>query len=134
MATYAYGADDGSLTPRQIVSTLPDDFTGQNTTAEIEVDRRGRYLYCSNRGHDSIAAFSIDAATGELTPLAWTPSGGERPRYFGLDPMGAFLYACNENSHNIVAFRVDPGTGALTRTGQVAETGSPVTLVFRPAV
>ena len=133
LVTYAYEARNGGLKPRQRISTLPSGFMGQNTTAEIEIDRNGRFLYCSNRGHNSIAAFAIDASNGELTPVGWTPSGGERPRYFGLDPAGAYLYACNERTHNIVGFRVDPTTGALTRTAQVAETGSPVTIVFRSA-
>jgi len=131
LVTYAYDSNKGSLAQRQRVTTLPEGFSGQNTTAEIEIDRRGRFLYCSNRGHNSIAAFAIDASNGELTPAGWAPSGGERPRFFGLDPAGAYLYACNERSNNIVGFRVDPATGALTRTAQVAETGSPVTIVFR---
>ena len=131
LVTYAYDSAMGTLTQRQRITTLPEGFSGQNTTAEIEVDRRGRYLYCSNRGHDSIAAFAIDASNGELTPAGWIPSGGVRPRFFGLDPAGEYLYACNERSHNIVGFRVDPATGTLTRTTQVAETGSPVTIVFR---
>jgi len=131
LVTYAYDSNKGSLAPRQRITTLPEGFSGQNTTAEIEVDRRGRFVYCSNRGHDSIAAFAIDASNGEVTPAGWTPSGGVRPRFFGLDPAGETLYACNERSHNIVGFRVDPATGALTRTAQVAETGSPVTIVFR---
>jgi 6-phosphogluconolactonase (cycloisomerase 2 family) len=133
LVTYAYDASNGGLAQRQRISTLPADFVGQNTTAEIEVDRNGRFLYCSNRGHDSIATFSIDATSGELTPVGWTSSGGERPRFFGLDPSGSTLYACNERTHNIVAFRVDPVSGALMRTRQVAETGSPVTIVFRSA-
>lgn len=131
LVTYAYDAENGGLTQRQRVSTVPDGFAGENTTAEIAIDRRGRFLYCSNRGHNSIAALSVDRLSGELTPLAWTPSGGVRPRYFGLDPAGTLLYACNERSHNIVAFRVDPATGALNPTGQVVETASPVTIVFR---
>jgi 6-phosphogluconolactonase len=131
VATYAYDAMSGGLAERQVVSTLPSDFTGQNTTAEIEVDRAGRFVYCSNRGHNSIAAFAIDPTNGTLSAPRWTPSGGERPRFFGLDPSGTYLYACNERSHNIVAFRVDRRTGTLTRIDQVAETGSPVTMVFR---
>ncbi len=133
LATYAYDTSNGSLAERQVVSTLPSDFTGQNTTAEIEVDRAGRFVYCSNRGHNSIAAFAIAPTDGTLSALSFTPSGGERPRFFGLDPAGTFLYACNERSHNIVAFRVNRETGALTRIDQVAETGSPVTMVFREA-
>lgn len=133
VATYDYDSATGRLNRKQLLSTLPGDFEGQNTTAEIEVHPSGRFLYCSNRGHDSIAAFAINSDSGQLTPAGWTPSGGERPRFFGLDPTGAFLYACNERGHNIVAFRVDAADGALVPTGQRVETGSPVTIVFAGA-
>jgi len=133
VATYDYGRQNGALTRKQLLSTRPDDFTGANTTAEIAVHPSGRFLYCSNRGHDSIASFAIDPADGRLRLLDWTPSGGERPRYFGLDPSGSMLYACNERSHNIVAYRVNPQTGALTATGYRIASESPVTLVFATA-
>ena len=131
LAVYQYDSDNGALDLVQLLSTLPDGFTGENTTAEITVHPSGRFLYGSNRGHNSIATFTIDGSSGHLTLLGWTPSGGDRPRYFGLDPAGTRLYACNERGHNIVAFRVDPDTGALTSTGQIVETRSPVTIVFR---
>jgi 6-phosphogluconolactonase len=105
-------------------------FSGTNTTAEIAVHPSGRFLYVSNRGHDSVLACLIDPRSGKLRWSGWTPTGGERPRYFGLTPSGAHLYACNELGHSIVGFRVDPATGALTSTGQIVETGSPVTIVF----
>jgi 6-phosphogluconolactonase (cycloisomerase 2 family) len=130
VAVYDYDSQNGGLSRRQLLSTLPNDFIGTNTTAEIWVHPSGRFLYCSNRGHDSIAAYAIDQANGSLTILGWTPSGGVRPRYFGLAPSGTHLYACNERSHNIVALRIDPATGMLTATGQRIETGSPVTMVF----
>ena len=130
LSVYDYDSRTGGLERQQLLSTLPEDFSGNNTTAEIAVHESGRYLYCSNRGHDSIAAFGIDQASGALSPIGWTPTGGERPRYFGLDPSGTFLYACNERSHSIVAFRVNSATGALSPTGHVVETGSPVTIVF----
>lgn len=130
LAVYDYDSQSGELSQQQLVSTLPDDFSGNNTTAEIAVHRSGRFLYCSNRGHDSIAAFAIDQSNGSLSLLGWTPTGGERPRYFGLDPSGKFLYACNELGHTIVTFRVDSATGELDPTGHVVKTGSPVTIVF----
>ena len=130
LAVYAYDSNNGGLSRRQLLSTLPDDFTGSNTTAEIAVHPSGRFLYGSNRGHDSIVAYAVDQTSGLLTLLGFTPSGGERPRYFGLDPSGTRLYACNQNGHNIVAFGIDPATGALTPTGLRVETGSPVTIVF----
>ncbi|HEY5624071.1 MAG TPA: lactonase family protein [Gammaproteobacteria bacterium] len=130
VAVYGYDSQSGALDERQLLSTLPEEFSGTNTTAEIAVHPSGRFLYVSNRGHDSIVAYAIDERSGTLSVLGWTPTGGERPRYFGLDPAGAHLYACNELGHSIVAFRVDLRTGALTPTGQIVETGSPVTIVF----
>ena len=108
ITTYAYDAAHGALDERQILSTLPPDFTGTSTTAEIAVAPSGRFLYGSNRGHDSIAVFAIDTATGTLTPLAWESTQGAMPRFFALDPSGNFLYAANQGSDTIVTFRVDP--------------------------
>ncbi len=134
VATYRYDGDRGALTPIQVSSTLPPDFQGQSTCAEIAVHPRGAFLYGSNRGHDSIAIFAVDRSNGLVTPVGWESTQGETPRYFGLDPTGTFLYACNQDSDTIVTFRIDPGTGALTPTGQVVQTGSPVTIVFKEAV
>ncbi len=130
VAVYEYDSLNGALRRIQLLTTLPDDFTGTNTTAEIFVHPSGRFLYCSNRGHDSIVAYEIDPSSGLLTVVDWAPSGGERPRYFGLDPAATHLYACNEVGHNIVTFAIDSVTGALAPTGQVVETESPVTIVF----
>jgi 6-phosphogluconolactonase (cycloisomerase 2 family) len=130
VAVYEYDSQNGFLNRRQLLSTLPDVFSGENTSAEIAIHPSGLFLYGSNRGHDSVVAYAIDQTNGLLTHLGWTPSGGERPRYFGLDPSGTYLYACNEVGHNIVAFRIDPVTGSLTATGRIVETGSPVTIVF----
>jgi 6-phosphogluconolactonase len=84
----------------------------------------------SNRGHDSIVTFSVDPATGRLTPLGWESTRGRTPRFFTLDPAGRMLYAANLESHNIVAFRIDPMTGKPTPTGLVVETGSPSCIIF----
>jgi len=84
----------------------------------------------SNRGHDSIAMFSIDATNGRLTAVGWEPTQGRTPRFFGLNPTGDMLYAANLESHNIVPFRVDQKTGKLTPSGQVIETGSPSCIIF----
>lgn len=91
----------------------------------------GRFVYGSNRGHDSIVILAVDGATGVLTPVGWEPTQGRVPRFFALDPSGAFLYAANQNSDTIVAFAVDQGTGKLKPTGQVIKTGSPSSIVFR---
>ncbi len=130
VTTYAYDGERGALVERQVISTLPPDFEGRSTTAEIWVAPSGRFVYGSNRGHDSIAIFAIDERDGTLTPVGWEPSGGKTPRYFGLDLSGSYLYAANQGSDTIVTFRVDRDTGTLTPTGQVIETGSPVCIVF----
>ncbi|MGI9259620.1 MAG: lactonase family protein [Gammaproteobacteria bacterium] len=130
VGVYEYDSRNGALRRIQLLNTLPDDFSGNNTTAEIFAHPSGRFLYCSNRGHDSIVAYEIDQNSGLLSVLDWTPSGGERPRFFGLDPSATHLYACNELGNNIVTFAIDSATGSLTPTGQIVETGSPVTIVF----
>ena len=131
VAAYGYDADQGVLTPLQVTSTLPSGFTGLNTCAEIAVHPGGRFLYGSNRGHNSIVTYAIDPTSGRVTPIGWESTQGERPRYFGLDPTGTWLYACNQNSHTIVTFLIDQETGALAPTGQVMKTGSPATIAFK---
>ena len=116
IAVYEYAAATGALTPRQIVSTLPVGFTGENTTAEIRVHPNGRFLYGSNRGHDSLAVFAIAPATGLLTPVEIVPSGGKAPRNFALSPNGAWLVCAHQDSGNLTVFRVDAATGRLSRT------------------
>ncbi len=130
ITAYGYDAQRGLLDARQLISTLPPDHTGRSTGAEIAVAPSGRFLYASNRGHDSIAIFAIDEKTGMLTPVGWEPSRGVMPRFFALDPSGQFLYVANQGSNTIVAFRVDPATGRLTPTGDSVRTGSPVCIVF----
>jgi 6-phosphogluconolactonase len=130
VAVFAYDAATGALEQQQLLSTLPGDFEGANTTAEIAVHASGRFVFVSNRGHDSIVRYGVDADVGLLRTLGWTPTRGTRPRYFGIDPTGALLYACNQDTHTIVAFRIDETTGALLPTNQVIETGSPVTIAF----
>ncbi len=133
ITTFGFDPQRGALEPLETVSTLPPNFSGRNTTAEIQIAPSGRFVYGSNRGHDSIAVFAVDPATGRLTPIGWEPTQGRNPRYFALDPSGAFLYAANQASDTIVTFRVDQQTGALTPTGQTIQTGSPVCIVFAGA-
>jgi 6-phosphogluconolactonase len=130
LSVFAYNAVDGGLDRRQTRSTLPPGFDGENTTAEIAVHPSGRFVYVSNRGHDSIASFAIDAASGRVTPLAHEPTGGRTPRNFALDPRGQFLLAANQDSDTIVTFRIDPEAGRLAPTGQVAEAPAPVCVLF----
>jgi 6-phosphogluconolactonase len=125
-----WDADRGVLQPAQTVSTLPDDYTGHNSCAEVAVDPSGRFVYGSNRGHDSIAMFAIDLATGTLTPRGHVPTGGAEPRHFAIDPSGAWLLAANQASDTIVSFKLDRKNGRLTATGAVARVPSPVCLLF----
>ncbi len=116
----------------QMISTLPKGFAGRNDAAEIAVHPNGKFLYASNRGHESIAIFAIDPATGTLTFVAHVPTGGKEPRHFAIDPSGKYLLAENQLSNNIVVFKIDLTTGGLTPTGQVVDVPSPVNLTFLP--
>jgi 6-phosphogluconolactonase (cycloisomerase 2 family) len=130
VTSYHWDSDRGSLRPFQRVPTTPATYTGDNTGAEIVVAPSGKFVYASNRGHDSIVVFSIDEASGMLEPVGWESVQGKKPRFFCLDPSGSQLYAANEDSHTIVVFRIDRDTGKLTPTGQIIETGSPSCIVF----
>jgi 6-phosphogluconolactonase len=123
------GAGPGLLTVQRI-STLPPDFKGRNDGAEIAIHPSGRFLYASNRGHDSIAVFSIEGLT--LNRVAIVPTGGKEPRHFAIDPTGNFLLAENQLSDTIVEFRIDPATGKLTPTGETLGVASPVCIAFLP--
>lgn len=111
VTAYQLDAHQGTLSPRQTLSTLPADFTGNNTCAKIKIDPAGRFLYVSNRGHDSIAGFALDAA-GLLTPLGQQPTE-PTPRAFALDPTGHFLYASGQVSGKLAAYRIDQQSGRL---------------------
>lgn len=129
-----YDPATGGLDPFQLVSSVPEDCTGPTDAAEIAVSRDGRFVYASNRGHDSIGVFAIEAATGRLTPVQWIASGGRTPRFFALDPAGRLLFAANEDSDCIgVLAAVDADTGRLSPTGRTIATESPVCILFRPA-
>lgn len=130
ITTYRIDPASGELKALQVITTLPPSFTGNSTTAEIAVAPSGRFVYGSNRGHDSIAIFSVDDASGVLTSIDWEPTQGKTPRFFGLDPSGAFLYAANQDSDTIVCFKVNQASGKLTSTGNVVKTGSPSSIVF----
>jgi 6-phosphogluconolactonase (cycloisomerase 2 family) len=129
VTTYRWDGERGALTPIQVTTTLPTDFTGANTTAEIAVAPDGRFIYCSNRGHDSVTTFAVDNA-GLLATVGWDATQGRGPRYIGLDPAGRFLQAANELGDTVVTFRVDAASGRLTPTGQVIRNASPVTIVY----
>src|SRR5207249_3754503 len=129
-------APDGSLGPLtdlvSLTGTPGPHRTEQSSPHphDVPFEPSGRFVYGSNRGHDSIAVFAVDAGTGVLTPVDWEPTQGKTPRFFTLDPSGRYLYAANQDSDTIVCFRVDPGSGKLSSTGNVVKTGSPSSIVF----
>jgi len=114
----------------QTLTTLPAVLVENNSTAEVQVHPSGRFLYGSNRGHDSIAVFAIDPAKGTLTPVEHVSTQGRTPRNFGIDPTGSYLIAANQNSDTLVVFRIDPRTGRLTPTGQTLSVSAPVCVRF----
>jgi len=132
VTVFDYDAHTGKLTPIQTLSTLPEDFRGTNYPAEVQVTPDGRFLYGSNRGHDSLAIFSIDAHTGRLTYVGDQSTLGKNPRNFGIDPTGTYLLAANQDSNSIHVFRIDPQTGKLHPTGQTVEAPKPVCVLFLP--
>ncbi|MEO1998084.1 MAG: lactonase family protein [Planctomycetaceae bacterium] len=126
ITAFAYDARRGVLKPLQTVRTLPVGTDNTGSTADVQVHRSGRFLYGSNRGHDSIVVFAIDQKTGRLTYVEHESTGGRTPRNFGLDPSGRFLLAANQSTDSIVVFRIDPATGALSATGHQVDVPSPV--------
>jgi 6-phosphogluconolactonase len=133
ITVFAYDAPRGSLNEVQTLSTLPAGFDGDNTTAEIQVHPSGKFLFGSNRGHDSVAVFAIDPARGTLTLVQHQSTLGKKPRHFGIDPTGKFLLAANQDSDALVVFSIDPKTGQLKPTGHAIEVPSPVCVDFLPA-
>lgn len=130
ITTYRWDPENGSLRPAQILPSLPPDFTGASTGAEIDVSLGGRFVYYSNRGHDSVAIFSVDSGTGLLTSVGWEPTRGRVPRFIGFGPSKEFLYAANEQGDTVVHWNVDPATGRLTAVGEVVQNASPATIAF----
>ena len=133
VSVFDYDAANGVLHPVQTISALPKDFKGKNDDAEIEVSQSGKFLYASNRGHDSITIFAIDPAKGTLTLVEFVPTKGSNPRNFEIDPTGSLLFAENEKSDNIVVFKINPHNGKLTPTGKVLDISQPVCVRFMPA-
>jgi 6-phosphogluconolactonase len=126
----AFDGATGSLRELQTVSTLPEGYQGVTSCADIHVHPSGKFVYGSNRGHDSIVIFAIDPDSGRLTLVGHEPTQGRTPRNFALDPTGAFLLAANQDTSTVVTFRIDPATGRLTPTGQVTDVPAPVCLQF----
>ncbi|HKE55533.1 MAG TPA: lactonase family protein [Pyrinomonadaceae bacterium] len=130
IAAFSYNPANGSLQQIQTVPTLPQGFAGANTTAEIAVTPSGKFLYGSNRGHDSIVGFAVDPKTGKLTFIEHVSTQGKTPRNFTIDPTGTLLLVANQESNSIVSFRINQGTGQLEPTGKMIEVPTPVCLVL----
>jgi 6-phosphogluconolactonase len=130
LTVLSYDPKAGALKVMQTISTLPDNFAGKSSGAEVQIHPSGKFVYASNRGHDSIAVFSVDAKTGRLAVVEHQPTQGKTPRHFALDPSGKWLLAENQDSHSVVMFSVDARTGQLTPTGQTVTVGSPVCALF----
>ena len=126
----SYDGRSGTFEELQVVPTLPKDFRGESTCAGVQVAPSGRFVYGSNRGHDSVVIYRVGPRTGRLTCIAHEPTQGKTPRSFGIDPTGGFLLAANQDSDTIVTFRIDPRSGRLHATGQVTPVPTPVCVKF----
>ncbi len=134
LTAFRYDAQRGELKEVQTVSTLPEGLSVPPgySTAEVEVHPSGKFLYGSNRGHDTIAVFAIARKKGTLTPVEHVSTRGKTPRHFAIDPTGKYLLAANQDSNTVVVFRIDPKTGRLSPTGQMLDVGAPVCVAFVP--
>lgn len=130
LTAYAYDEEQGRLSEIQTVPTLPADYEGPNACADIHISPDGRFLYGSNRGHDSIVVYRIDAASGRLSYVEHAPAGGKHPRNFAISPDGRFVLVANRDTDNIAVFRRDEETGRLTATGSELSISRPVCIKF----
>jgi len=130
VTAFSYDSARGVLKVLQTISTIPKDFKSENSTAEVQVHPSGKFLYGSNRGHDSIAVFAIDQEKGTLRLIEQQSTQGKTPRNFGIDPTGRYLLAANQDSGNVVVFRINLQDGRLSATGQIAQVPSPVCVKF----
>ena len=132
LTAFSFDGEKGELKEVQTIPTLPGPRQPGYSTAEVAVHPSGKYLYGSNRGHDSIAAFSIDREKGTLTPVQLQQTGGKTPRSFGIDLSGAFLLAANQDSDTVTVFRIDGASGRLEAAGDAVKVPAPVCVVFLP--
>ncbi|MEO7650899.1 MAG: lactonase family protein [Bryobacteraceae bacterium] len=130
VTAFSWDRKRGVLKELQTISTLPADFKGENNCAEVQVHQSGKFVYGSNRGHDSIAVYKVDQGKGTLTMVEQVSTQGKTPRNFRMDPTGGYMLAANMYSDSVVVFKVDQNTGKLTPTGQKIEVGSPVCMKF----
>ncbi len=134
VTVFSWDAAAGTLKEIQSTPTLPPQFKGNNSTAEIAVHPSGKFLYGSNRGQDSIAIWKIDEGTGKVAWVGYEPTQGKTPRSFGIDPSGAFMLVANMESDSVVLFRIDPQTGKLKATGARVDVPAPVCVKFVPSL
>ncbi len=132
MTVFSYNKKSGAMKVTQTLSTIPAGTTEKNYPAEVVVSPSGKFVYGSNRGHDSIAVFAVDQKTGKVTPVEFCPTLGKTPRHFEIDPTGKFLLAANQDSGSVVVFRIDQKSGKLAPTGHVLEIKSPMCVKCLP--
>ena len=132
VTAFHWDQERGTFQEIQTITTLPKDFSGENSTAEVQVHPSGRFVYGSNRGHDSIALFKVDPKKGSLTAEGQTLTEGKTPRNFGIDPGGRYLFAANQDSASVVIFKIDGESGKLTPTGKTLRISFPVCVKFMP--
>jgi len=130
MSALTYDRASGELRETQTISTLPADFTGKSSCAELQVAPSGKFLYGSNRGHDSIVVYSIDQTTGKLGLVEYVSTQGKVPRNFAIEPGGRWLLAANQNSDSLVSFAIDPKSGKLSPSGHSVAIPVPVCVAF----
>lgn len=130
LCAFSYDSSSGMLNPIQVISSLVENFHGQNHGAAVIVHKSGKFLYASNRGENTIAVFAVDADSGQLQPLSRHSTEGKNPRDFTIDPSGELLVVANQDTNNIVPLRIDPATGALSRAGDAIQVPAPVCVVF----
>jgi 6-phosphogluconolactonase len=130
ITVFAFDAETGRMQTKQTLSSLPEKFTGNNTSAEIAIDAKGKNLYASNRGDNSIGQFSINPNDGSLLPVDWISSGGKSPRHFEIDPTGQWIFAANQESGNIALFRINQDNGRLNLVSDTTKIVAPVCVRF----
>ena len=130
LTAFSWDAQTGALNELQTISTLPEGFSGKSSCADVHVHPSGRFVYGSNRGHDSIAIYAIHPELGTLKAIDFAPTGGSCPRNFAIDPSGRFLLAANQVTNSIVSFAIDSESGRLTATGDSVTVPAPVCLKF----
>ena len=130
MTAFTYDSFSGALTPCQTITTLPNGFDGSNTCAEVRVHPDGKFLYGSNRGHDSIVVYQINMPEGALTFVEHETEDIKTPRNFNIDPTGKFCLVANQDGDSVVVFRIDQSSGKLEPTGHKINIGKPVCIRF----